>query len=392
MGIFDKIKRGKSAELAEIYANCLSQNDFRAAVVTERKRSERSSKPFLLLLLDFTQLCTSSKNIEFSSGEMNLSASFEKFIELLGSSLRGIDVMGWYDRGKILGMIFPETDLSSKDALLDKVRAHLNFALGERRSSLIGMHCFCFPAANNTCDGEGAQTQNERDELYFYPESENGSVSQMISCGLKRLLDISGSLFGLTLFLPFFIIIPLLIKFDSDGPVFFCQKRVGFNGRTFTFLKFRSMYIGRDDSLHRDYVKKLIHDGAASQTAQSDGSGAVYKITNDPRVTAVGRFLRRTSLDELPQFINVFLGQMSLVGPRPAIPYETQEYELWHRCRILDVKPGITGIWQVEGRSRTTFEEMVRMDMRYCRSKSFWLDLKLIFKTPFALIGARGAF
>ena len=392
MSFFDKIKRRGSMGLGDVYADCLAQNPFRAAVVTERKRSERSGKPFLLLLLDFTPFFTKSHRFDSSAEKIDLRTSFHKFIDILGISLRGIDVMGWYDKGKILGMIFPETDLSSKDALLNKVRAHLNFTLGESQSSLAQMHCFCFPA-NNTCDGDGAQTQNERDELYFYPDSCDGEISQMVSCGLKRLLDITGSLFGLILFLPFFIIIPILIKFDSDGPVFFRQKRVGFSGRNFTFLKFRSMYVGGDDSVHRDYVKRLIHDGAAAQNGgDNNESGAVYKITNDPRVTAVGRFLRRTSLDELPQFINVFLGQMSLVGPRPAIPYETQEYELWHRCRILDVKPGITGIWQVEGRSRTTFEEMVRMDMRYCRSKTFWLDLKLIFKTPFALIGARGAF
>ncbi|MDR2728345.1 MAG: sugar transferase, partial [Chitinispirillales bacterium] len=335
MGIFGKIKRGGSAGFGEFYAGCLSQRDFRAAVVMERKRSERSNKPFLLLLLDFTAFYTQSVKFE-TAGEMDLHTAFEKFIELLGTSLRGIDSMGWYDKGKILGIIFPETDLSSKDALLDKVKAHLNFTLGERRGFFVGTHCFCFPANNDSGD-EGAQTQMERDELYFYPENGDGSVSQMVSCALKRLLDITGSLFGLILFLPFFIIIPLLIKFDSEGPVFFRQKRVGFNGRAFTFLKFRSMHVGRDDSLHREYVKKLIHDGAAAQSGDGGQSGAVYKITNDPRVTAVGRFLRRTSLDELPQFINVFLGQMSLVGPRPAIPYETQEYELWHRCRILDV-------------------------------------------------------
>src|SRR5262249_51200385 len=137
--------------------------------------------------------------------------------------------------------------------------------------------------------------------------------------------------------------------------------------------------------IHREYIRNLIDKNAS----HSEGT---YKIKNDPRVTPLGRFLRKSSLDELPQFINVLRGEMSLVGPRPPIRYEFESYSLWHRRRIVEAKPGITGDWQVHGRSRTTFDEMVRMDLRYIRNQSIWLDLRILFKTPFAVFRGDGAY
>jgi lipopolysaccharide/colanic/teichoic acid biosynthesis glycosyltransferase len=145
------------------------------------------------------------------------------------------------------------------------------------------------------------------------------------------------------------------------------------------------MYVNNDPEIHRKYVQNLI-------AKKVDEGGGSFKIKNDPRITAVGRFLRKSSLDELPQFLNVLHGEMSLVGPRPPIRYEFENYALWHRRRILEVKPGITGEWQVSGRSRTTFDEMVRMDLRYIRQQSVWLDLKILLKTPFAVISGNGAY
>jgi lipopolysaccharide/colanic/teichoic acid biosynthesis glycosyltransferase len=149
------------------------------------------------------------------------------------------------------------------------------------------------------------------------------------------------------------------------------------------------MFANSDAKLHKDFVSQYIKGSAAPN---HNGDSAVFKITDDPRITPVGKVLRKTSLDEIPQFLNVLLGDMSLVGPRPAIPYEVGEYQTWHRRRVFEVKPGITGVWQVEGRSRTTFEGMVRMDIQYIRHFSVLLDLKLIFKTPMALFNAKGAF
>ncbi|MCH8268616.1 MAG: sugar transferase [Acidobacteria bacterium] len=200
-------------------------------------------------------------------------------------------------------------------------------------------------------------------------------------------MDIVGSILALIVFSPVFVAIALAIKLSSKGPILFRQDRVGQYGKSFTFLKFRSMHCASDHSLHKEYVRRLI----AGKTDPKQSKG-VYKIVADPRVTRVGEFLRKTSLDEFPQFLNVLRGEMSLVGPRPPIPYEFESYDIWHRRRVLEVKPGITGLWQVTGRSRTTFDDMVRLDLRYARSWSPWLDLKILLKTPQAVFSRQGAY
>jgi lipopolysaccharide/colanic/teichoic acid biosynthesis glycosyltransferase len=186
-------------------------------------------------------------------------------------------------------------------------------------------------------------------------------------------------------FLPVFAVIALLVKMTSKGPVLFCQKRIGQYGKEFTFFKFRTMYADNDPRIHQEYIAKLIAgDGDLGQ-----GKG-IYKLINDPRVTPLGRFLRKSSLDELPQFVNVVKNDMSLVGPRPPLPYEFERYQIWHKRRVLELKPGLTGLWQVEGRSRTTFDEMVRMDIKYANTRSVWVDLKIILQTPAAMFSGRG--
>ena len=195
----------------------------------------------------------------------------------------------------------------------------------------------------------------------------------------KRLLDVTGSVVGIALSLPVLLIVPLAVKLDSPGPVFFRQKRVGRGGKTFTFLKFRSMRSNNDPAIHREFVTRLIN---GEDPNAEKGKKGVFKIQDDPRVTRVGKFIRKTSLDELPQFFNVLMGDMSLVGPRPPIPYEVDSYDLWHRRRVTDVKPGITGLWQVEGRSSTTFADMVRLDLKYIREWSLWLDIKILAADP----------
>jgi lipopolysaccharide/colanic/teichoic acid biosynthesis glycosyltransferase len=203
-------------------------------------------------------------------------------------------------------------------------------------------------------------------------------------------MDIAGSTLMLILCAPVCLIIALAIKTSSKGPVLFKQRRVGQYGQHFTFLKFRSMQVNNDHSVHKEYVTKFIASGAGKQPSNGTGEG-VYKLTNDSRVTRVGKFLRRTSLDELPQFLNVLKGEMSLVGPRPPIPYELAAYQTWHRRRLLEVKPGITGLWQVTGRSRVTFDEMVRLDLRYATSWSPSLDLTILMRTPLAVLRGEGA-
>jgi len=198
----------------------------------------------------------------------------------------------------------------------------------------------------------------------------------------KRVVDILIASIVLILLIPLFLLIAILIKFSSPGPVLFRQTRIGKDGKPFTFYKFRSMKVGSDDTIHREYLRKLM---------KNEITDRVKKITNDPRVTRIGRFIRRTSIDELPQLINVLKGEMSLVGPRPCLPYEWEMYEPWHRSR-LNVIPGCTGVWQVSGRSNVSFNDMVLMDLYYIDNASLWLDMQLILKTIPILLLRKGGY
>ncbi|MEO0289462.1 MAG: sugar transferase [candidate division WOR-3 bacterium] len=198
----------------------------------------------------------------------------------------------------------------------------------------------------------------------------------------KRIVDIIVSFLLILILLPIFLIIGIIIKIDSDGPVFFLQERVGKNGKKFKMFKFRTMYKDNDQNLHKEYVTKLIKEG------KKDESG-IYKIKNDPRITKIGKFLRAFSLDEFPQLINVLKGDMSLVGPRPPIEYEVEHYDEWHKRR-LSVKPGMTGMWQVSGRNRIGFDDMVLLDIYYVENFNLWLDIIILLKTIPAIIKREG--
>ena len=204
---------------------------------------------------------------------------------------------------------------------------------------------------------------------------------------LKRTFDIATSALAILLLFPLWLLLAILIKLDSRGPVFYTQERVGMDGRLFLLYKFRTMIADADPELHREYQRAFIAGRAEANLG--DDQKPTYKLLADPRITRVGKILRRTSLDEVPQLINVLMGDMSIVGPRPPIPYEVEAYELWHRKR-LDMKPGLTGLWQVSGRNRLPFEEMVRLDLFYIENWSLLLDLKIILRTGFVMIGREG--
>jgi len=182
----------------------------------------------------------------------------------------------------------------------------------------------------------------------------------------------------------------ILIRLDSPGPVIFKQARLGKKGNSFEFYKFRSMRTDTNDQIHRDYVLKLI-DGNHSAINNGNMQKPLYKMKCDPRITSVGRFIRKTSIDELPQLYNVLKGDMSLVGPRPPLAYEAEKYKAWHLKRILEMLPGITGLWQVDGRGRTEFDEAIRLDVRYLKTWSLWLDIKILVKTVKVVLGCHGA-
>ncbi len=207
---------------------------------------------------------------------------------------------------------------------------------------------------------------------------------------LKRAIDVIGSIIGILIFMPVMLITAVIIKATSPGPVIFRQIRLGKHGSPFTFYKFRSMYVDMDDQIHREYIKNFIN-GDHAKVNQGDEEEPLYKIKADPRVTRVGRFIRKTSIDELPQFFNVLKGDMSLVGPRPPLSYEVEKYQPWHLRRILDMKPGITGLWQIEGRSKTGWDDSVRLDVRYIQNWSLLFDLKILFRTVKDVLRCRGA-
>jgi lipopolysaccharide/colanic/teichoic acid biosynthesis glycosyltransferase len=201
----------------------------------------------------------------------------------------------------------------------------------------------------------------------------------------RRFIDLLGAGVVILLLSPLLIALAIAIRLDSPGPALFRQRRVGFGKREFTVFKFRSMRSDADPRGHRDYVTALIEGKKAN-----GGKENLYKLAVDDRITPVGRWIRRWSLDELPQLFNVIAGDMSLVGPRPAIPYEVAEYPNWYMDRFT-VKPGLTGLWQVSGRNERTYEEMVRLDIEYAERRSLFLDLSILARTPFTVLARRGA-
>jgi len=202
---------------------------------------------------------------------------------------------------------------------------------------------------------------------------------------IKRCMDIIIASFGLILFSPLMLTIALGIHFFSPGPILYRQKRIGKNGQLFEMLKFRSMRLENAPDIHREYVQKLIR---YNNRPEDLGINSL-KLKSDPRITGLGKILRKYSVDELPQFINVILGDMSVVGPRPSLPYEYEVYKDWHKQR-LTVLPGITGLWQVTCHNTVCFDDMVRLDISYIRHMNLWLDIKICLKTPFEMVFGKG--
>lgn len=194
---------------------------------------------------------------------------------------------------------------------------------------------------------------------------------------VKRIIDIVASLLGIIVLSPVFIITAIAIKLDSKGPVFFGQQRVGQHGKLFKMYKFRSMVTNAEELL-----EKLKNN--------NEMSGPMFKMTDDPRITKIGRFIRKTSIDELPQLVNVLKGEMSLVGPRPNLPKEVEEFEPWMKDKLI-AKPGLTCYWQVMGRNSIDFEDWMKLDIKYVKERNTWLDIKLIFKTVGVLFGDENA-
>jgi exopolysaccharide biosynthesis polyprenyl glycosylphosphotransferase len=357
----------------------LSEEAFHRMISLERKRTERSRKPFLLMLLDMGNGLRSEKDEK----------ALDKILSALSLSTRETDMTGWYKKNSVVGVMFTEFGAEDRNSILSTMMTRVSETLRNNLSSqqfgLISISFHLFPEEWNH-----DITQRPSNPT-LYPDLARRDNAKKLSWVIKRIMDIVGSALALLLFAPILLLIAIAIKLTSEGPVFFRQKRVGQYGEQFVFLKFRSMHVNNDASIHKAFVKQLIAGSAQTQPGNGNGQG-VYKLTSDPRITRIGGFLRRTSLDELPQFINVLKGEMSLVGPRPAIAYEVEAYDIWHRRRVLEAKPGITGLWQVNGRSRIKFDDMVRLDLRYAKTWSPWMDLKILLRTPVVVVFGDGAY
>jgi lipopolysaccharide/colanic/teichoic acid biosynthesis glycosyltransferase len=352
----------------------INEDIFRDVLVRERNRAERFDEPFVLLVLGL-------KDPDSASA----AAVWSQAIAAVSSVVRETDVVGWVTRGRALAVIFTEMTESEQSIARDfeaRICRDLRGRLDVQ--SLAGvtvrLHFNIRPEKKATGD-----VLWPSDPLLFKikPEADRLSVRDL----LKRALDIVGSATLLLLLSPVFLVIAALIKAKSPGPIFFRQVRVGQKAQPFTMLKFRSMHVNADSRVHQQYVTQFIKSGGQPES----GNNQVFKLTNDRRITSLGHVLRKTSLDELPQLWNVLRGDMSLVGPRPPLFYETEQYQPWHWRRVLYAKPGVTGLWQVAGRSRTTFDGMVRLDLRYVRTRSLWTDIKILLATPAAVFTGKGA-
>jgi len=359
----------------------LNEPAFTRMIAIERKRTERSKEAFLLILFAARR---------HHQGAEKAQRVLDSVASALLSSIRDTDVIGWYKDGTKLGLVCTgllvkgNAKSSVPSAILKRVTSTIRRALTFDQFNQVTTSFHLFP------DEWDLEDPGNPSNHALYPDltsPNNGRRSALI---MKRVIDVVGSGSILILCSPLFFAIAVAIKLTSKGPVLFRQERVGHYGKHFTFLKFRSMLLNNDNTVHKEFVQKFIADAVQHEPLNGNGK-RLYKLAADKRITRIGQFLRSTSMDELPQLLNVLKGDMSLVGPRPPIPYEVEVYEAWHRRRVQEAKPGITGLWQVTGRSSVKFDEMVRLDLRYAATWSPWLDTKILLRTPFAVIKGSGA-
>jgi lipopolysaccharide/colanic/teichoic acid biosynthesis glycosyltransferase len=329
---------------------------FQGTLGREQKRAERMDRALPVLLVSL------EGGLHADAGPI-----WDRALKALSAATRETDVVGWVKSRSVVGVILTEGrsgDVALTSQVESRVRRILSTKFDPRTLERFSI---------------GVEMRTDADTAI----PEGRSAAHDIA---KRAIDVAGSAALLAVLSPVFIVVAALIKLKSPGPVLFRQERVGQHARPFTMFKFRTMHVDNDAAIHQAYVSQFIQLGK-----ESTSDAGTFKITNDPRVTRVGQVLRKTSIDELPQLLNVLRGEMSLVGPRPPIQYEVDKYKRWHRRRVLEAKPGMTGLWQVTGRSRTTFDEMVRLDLRYARKRSVWTDIKILLATPRAVIAGKGA-
>ena len=355
----------------------LSEELFSHLLVRERKRSDRSNRPFILLSLK------TKERLDPESSWVGKAT-----VEALAAATRETDLLGWVEWPTVIGVVFPENGAAELAQAVDAIRARVYRELERRLDArTIGDFSLEFHVYPESSGSDSNADPGSIDPL-FHPDLLRDQRRSRLSDWIKRALDVVTSLALLLCLAPLFLVIATLVRLTSPGPVLFRQPRLGEMGKPFRVLKFRTMYVGAAEHPHHEFVTRFIKERGRVQTP---ANGQWFKLTNDPRVTPLGRILRKTSLDELPQIWNVLRGEMSLVGPRPPLRYEFEHYAPWHRRRVMEAKPGITGLWQVTGRSRTTFDEMVRLDLRYARTRSLRTDLRILLRTLRAVVSGNGA-
>lgn len=344
----------------------LAEGPFGDALFRERKRAERLGSRFAVVVVT-------------REGTYGPTRPWGSILLAVAAAKRDIDIEGWLERGAALGLLMPDITSDGAHLVVRRLRQQIAERLGERSLAALSIHLYGLVTPGDP----GSRLFSPVDSLLdAFP-----SPRHLVRDAVKRAFDMLASSLLLALFAPVMLAVFAAVKWTSPGPALYRQVRVGQRGRPFTMLKFRTMYADAGHGIHKDYVSWFI----TSSGRQPRSGNEVFKLTNDPRITRVGCLLRKTSLDELPQFWNVLRGEMSLVGPRPPLPFEVEQYQPWHRRRILEAKPGVTGPWQVYGRSRTTFDEMVRLDLHYARTHSLWTDIKILAATPAAMISGKGA-
>ncbi len=332
----------------------------------EKRRIERSKAPLSIGVFRFGSSKHSGPN------------KVIELLQLLSINMRETDILGYLTED-LIALLLPDTNEQGIKRFVDKI---LN------QTNSLGVSTMVATYPDQLFDRLITEHHDLQDP--HVPLIDGATGRYKSGYPLKRCLDIVGTLVGILVLSPLMLVTAIAIALTSPGPVIFKQIRMGKGGVPFVFYKFRSMARNVDDRIHREYVAKLINENL-EEINQGNTDNPMYKIKSDPRVTRVGKIIRKTSIDELPQFFNVLKGDMSLVGPRPPLPYETENYQSWHLRRLLEIKPGITGLWQVEGRSKTSFNDMVRMDIRYIRYCSLRLDVKILLKTVKVVLRCDGA-
>jgi len=390
---------------------CYCEEYFIHRLREEKRRAERIDAPLSIVIFDFSAYVKS----------LNGGSKISQVGECITKNTREIDIKAHIHGNKIV-ILMPQTTPDRASLVGEKIKNCLESLLHEHhpqhqialpykietypalKTSVAQGNQLSYEHAHHTDNRQLSQTyfkiswpssnsltETVIEDIHILSDIKKRVTQIQWQLIIKRTIDFIGAAIGLFIFSPVLLLTALAIKITSPGPVLFRQERLGYMGNKFMFLKFRSMYLDCDDSIHKEYMTKFINKNNEKHRDKS-GTCSFHKMTDDPRITPLGKILRKTSLDELPQLYNVLCDEMSLVGPRPPIAYEVDRYSCWHKRRILEVKPGITGLWQVEGRSTLTFDEAVRLDIQYAENWNLLLDLKIILKTFKVVFSGKGAY